>query len=478
MKARTQPEGRGLQERGGTGTGCASLRVPRKCLATRSERDRGAKEAQAWWCRQKGGQVGGGAGGRPRGAPPRVATGGRPHSPHCGRRRGQPMGGAVARGAPRRRRCYSGMEPRYRTPARRQGPPGPGAAALPLLLLLLVSPRPAGCLASQAPGTPSAPASVDPGVPCAPSATCPSDEPRLPRQAPTDPSQRTTLQTQTVSVSNGDISFLTCGSSHEQDPTLRDPDAMARRWPWMVSVRANGTHVCAGTLIASRHNFTYSVRVGSPRIDQISPTTSDVPAYQVILNKRYRSHRYWSWVGRAHDIALLKLVGPLKYNKYVWPICLPGLDYEVKDGSLCTVTGWGLPRFDGVWPQFRTIQEKAVTILSSKECDKLYHKVSKVPSLVRVVDSQMVCAEDLDRENFCYEISGEPLVCSVDTTWYLVGLVSWGPGCRKSEAPPIYLQVTSYQHWIWERISGQALPAPSRALLLVLPLPLGLLAAL
>lgn len=96
-----------------------------------------------------------------------------------------------------------------------------------------------------------------------------------------------------------------------------------------------------------RHNFTYSVRVGSPRIDQISPTTSDVPAYQVILNKWYRSHRYWSWVGRAHDIALLKLVGPLKYNKYVWPICLPGLDYEVKDGSLCTVTGWGLPRFDG-----------------------------------------------------------------------------------------------------------------------------------
>lgn len=96
-----------------------------------------------------------------------------------------------------------------------------------------------------------------------------------------------------------------------------------------------------------RDNFTYSVRLGSPRIDQMSPTTSDVPAPQVILNKRYRSHRYWSWVGRAHDIALLKLMWPLKYNKYVWPICLPGLDFEVKDGALCTVTGWGLPRFDG-----------------------------------------------------------------------------------------------------------------------------------
>lgn len=55
-----------------------------------------------------------------------------------------------------------------------------------------------------------------------------------------------------------------------------------------------------------------------------------------------------------------------------------------------------------MWPQFRSIQEKGVTILNSKDCDKLYHKISKVPSLVRVVDSQMVCAEDLNRENFCY----------------------------------------------------------------------------
>lgn len=43
-----------------------------------------------------------------------------------------------------------------------------------------------------------------------------------------------------------------CGFSYEQDLTLRDPEAMARRWPWMVSVQANGTHICAGTIIASQ----------------------------------------------------------------------------------------------------------------------------------------------------------------------------------------------------------------------------------
>lgn len=47
------------------------------------------------------------------------------------------------------------------------------------------------------------------------------------------------------------LSSSACGFSYERDPTLRDPESMARRWPWMVSVRANGTHICAGTLIAS-----------------------------------------------------------------------------------------------------------------------------------------------------------------------------------------------------------------------------------
>lgn len=57
-------------------------------------------------------------------------------------------------------------------------------------------------------------------------------------------------------------------------------------------------------------------------------------------------------------------------------------------------------------------------------------------------------------------------------------MVSWGPGCKKSEAPPIYVHISSYQQWIWDRISRQTLPAPSRALLLALLMLLSFLAAL
>ena len=145
--------------------------------------------------------------GRTRGAPPRAATGGRPHSPRSRRLRGRPTGGAVARGAPRRRSGYSrwsvsaGRGPAGRAlrpagkprPAPRPSPPGPHRPRLTPL-------RPsAGRLADPTPGTPSKPAPADPGVPCAPTATCPSGGPRLPLQAPTVPSPPLTLQTSPVS---------------------------------------------------------------------------------------------------------------------------------------------------------------------------------------------------------------------------------------------------------------------------------------
>uniref|UniRef100_A0A2K6KA53 Probable threonine protease PRSS50 n=1 Tax=Rhinopithecus bieti TaxID=61621 RepID=A0A2K6KA53_RHIBE len=355
------------------------------------------------------------------------------------------------------------------------------------------APSRAGCWgAGEAPRALSTADPADQTARCAPKATCPSGPPRLPQQAPTTQTLSSTTMATQPPVSEGKVDpYHSCGFSYEQDLTLRDPEAMARRWPWMVSVRANGTHICAGTIIASqwvltvahcltRHDVIYSVRVGSPWIDQMTQTASDVLVLQVIVHSRYRAQRFWSWVGQANDIGLLKLKQALKYSKYVRPICLPGSDYVVKDHSLCTVTGWGLSKADGMWPQFRTIQEKEVIILNNKDCDNFYHNFTKIPTLVRIIKSQMICAEDTRREQFCYELTGEPLVCSMEGTWYLVGLVSWGAGCQKSEAPPIYLHISSYQNWIWDCLSGQALalPAPSRALLLALPLPLSLLAAL
>lgn len=85
---------------------------------------------------------------------------------------------------------------------------------------------------------------------------------------------------------------------------------------------------------------------------------------------------------------------------------------------------WG-PCPTGVWPQFRTIQEKEVTILNSTECDSLYHRFSKIPSLIQIINSQMICAKDVDREQFCYVSTSPTRSLASKGTWPGVG---WGTG--------------------------------------------------
>lgn len=62
-----------------------------------------------------------------------------------------------------------------------------------------------------------------------------------------------------------------------------------------------------------------------------------------------------------------------------------------------------------------------MTILNSEECNQFYHKFSKVPSLVQIVDSQMVCTKDFEREQFCYVSA--PLLCSLTSTGARPGVV-------------------------------------------------------
>ncbi|XP_069873516.1 probable threonine protease PRSS50 [Dipodomys merriami] len=397
------------------------------------------------------------------------------------------MQGAAAGG-----RCARGDAGDGRRGAPRAGadpPAAPHARFLLLVVVLLLLRWPLGGLATVgAQGVlPTAAPAPPAASSCTPDAPCPSDGPPRAQQA----EEETSTEGLTSATIKAHSVLPSCGYSYERDTTLRDPVAMAKRWPWMVSVRANGTHICAGTLIASQwvltaaycltySNVNYTVRVGSPWLDEVTEKTADVQVLKVLVHRRYRSERYWSWVGRSHNIGLLKLQHTLKYSDHVWPICLPGLEFEVEDKAVCAVTGWGYSRAEGVWPQFRTIQEREVVILNSWKCEDFYHRSARIPSLIRIITPQMICVSDINREDFCYESTGEPLACNVDDTWYLVGLVSWGAGCEKTDSPPIFLKVSSYQSWIWDRLSGEppALPAPSKPLLLALLLSLGLLGGL
>ncbi|XP_006893103.1 PREDICTED: probable threonine protease PRSS50 [Elephantulus edwardii] len=266
--------------------------------------------------------------------------------------------------------------------------------------------------------------------------------------------------------------YSSCGSSIRNSSS--DPTAMTLRWPWVVSVQANDTHVCAGSIITlqwvvvaahcvAQQNFIYSVLVGSTVMGSWHPNVYSMSVAQVLLNPRFRLRRYWSWIGRDNDIALLKLHAAIKYKndlpENLWSSKSSGLEHSLMGGNSGVQCLGAVEGHPGKLPQFQSIQEKQVMILDNEDCDQFYHIISRIPSMVQVINSYMFCAKDTSRNSFCYEESGEPMSCLVDKTWYLVGLVSWGPGCEKNEAPPIYLHIPSYRQWIMDCINGpDALP--------------------
>lgn len=59
-----------------------------------------------------------------------------------------------------------------------------------------------------------------------------------------------------------------------------------------------------------------------------------------------------------------------------------------------------------------------------------------------------LCAGGTNGRDACVGDGGAPLVCQVNSLWYVVGLVAWGIGCGSTNVPGVYMNVTNYISWI------------------------------
>ncbi|EHH16422.1 hypothetical protein EGK_11702 [Macaca mulatta] len=386
------------------------------------------------------------------------------------------------------------MGPWFQSPACGQRPrrSAPSRAGSLLLLLLL---KPAGCWgAGEAPGALSTADPANQSTRCAPKATCPSGWPRLPQQAPTTQTLPSTTHPTQSPVSEGKVDpYHSCGFSYEQDLTLRDPEAMARRWPWMVSVQANGTHICAGTIIASQWvvtvahcltrapSYFISPSLHTHPLSSLQSTVSDTSLSKALTRAlRFWGQECWLPKGQHRDSKGYPKGAQLESQAMVHSMELERVELPPPGHSMGTVSVQGPVHGESKPPQTRAGAVRKDVVAGQGATTDASAACSRVPEVGGAVFRAVKCCPEGSHGRLGAELTGEPLVCSMEGTWYLVGLVSWGAGCQKSEAPPIYLHIASYQNWIWDCLSGQALalPAPSRALLLALPLPLSLLAAL
>ncbi|XP_041533498.1 serine protease 44-like [Microtus oregoni] len=244
----------------------------------------------------------------------------------------------------------------------------------------------------------------------------------------------------------------TLGCGHRIARIVAGKPAVQRRWPWQVSLKVRGGHICGGSLISKWWVMTaahcvsghldYVVAMGE--IDRWSSRAVNIPVQDIIV------HQDFSVMGPiVHDIALVLLAFPVNYSATIQPVCLPRKAFFVQAGTQCWVTGWGRIVEGGA--SSRLLREVQLSIIRHEKCNQILK--DKTGTIFTIAQEGVVCGYSQKGGDTCQGDSGGPLVCEFNKTWVQVGIVSWGIGCGRKGYPGIYTEVSYYRNWIVKELS-------------------------
>ncbi|KAA8582687.1 serine protease 27 [Etheostoma spectabile] len=245
-----------------------------------------------------------------------------------------------------------------------------------------------------------------------------------------------------------------CGRAVFNTRIVGGQDALPRSWPWQVSLQADGSHFCGGSLITDQWVLTAAhclketdlgtvVHLGvqslsGPNLNAVSRNLSMIrchPSYVPTNVNRY-----------DNDICLLQLLTPVTFTDYIQPICLASENSTFNPRVESWVTGFGVTD-NGTLADI--LQEVAVPIVGNNECRCHYGDLTQ----------NMMCAGvPAGGKDSCQGDSGGPLVAKKGSVWIQGGIVSYGESCGLPRIPGVYTRVSQYQDWINSIITGSSTP--------------------
>jgi len=240
-----------------------------------------------------------------------------------------------------------------------------------------------------------------------------------------------------------------CGTTvHE---TVGGTKTKPGAWPWQVSLKHRyWGHLCGGSVIGPRWILTaahcfdayghenFTVVVGEHHLK-----TTDGSEQEISIERLFRHPKYNTSSIRNYDMAILKLDRTLQYNDHVSPVCLPETDFA--SGTKCFVTGWGTIG-NSSKRRHKVLKQAKLPLVSRITCKRRYKDWH---SLGYKVTKRMRCAGyPKGGVDACHSDSGGPLACESNRKWHLLGVVSWGAGCRQDGGYGVYADVFKLKKWI------------------------------
>ncbi|KAH8290863.1 hypothetical protein KR054_006567 [Drosophila jambulina] len=246
-----------------------------------------------------------------------------------------------------------------------------------------------------------------------------------------------------------ECSECSCGSVNTRHRIVGGQETEVHEYPWMIMLMWFGNFYCGASLVNDQYALTaahcvngFYHRLITVRLLEHNRQDSNVKIVdrrvaRVLIHPNYSTRNFDS------DIALIRFNEPVRLGIDMHPVCLP-LPSESYAGQTAVVTGWGALSEGG--PISDTLQEVEVPILTQQECRESNYGESKITD-------NMICAGYVEQggKDSCQGDSGGPMhVLGSGEAYQLAGIVSWGEGCAKPNAPGVYTRVSNFNQWIEE----------------------------